>query len=387
MSSRRSFLISSVALALTQVISGCRSPDAALKIIFLQGSIPLQLIKEFSLRLDRSNSVRFQTKAKLKELFALLEKSADRTDLRQASNNWLPWQKQNQTIDLDLISIGDYWLESAIKKNLIQPLKLEQLEGWKNLPSSCQKLVKRNFNGQLDRDGSIWAAPYRWGTMVIIYNAERFEKLGWTPTDWEDLWREELRDRISLLNQPRQVIGLTLKKLGYSFNTLNLKAIPELKSELLKLQKQVKLYDSTNYLQPLIVEDTWLAVGWYGDVFPLLKTFPKIKAIIPKSGTSLYADLWVKSAFSRANEQDSLLLKWIDFCWQIQQANEISILTDAISPIVHTADPSQLIKDIRNNPLLLPNKSIIDRSEFILTLSKEIEQQYLDVWQAMRRAK
>ena len=384
MLSRRSLLIGSGTLALTQILSGCSSPENALEIIFLQGSIPLQLIQEFSSTIDKSNPVVFKTQGQLQELFALLEKSADPTDLREASISLLSWQEPDRTIDLDLITLGDYWLKLAIQNNLIQPLELEKLSGWKNLPASCQKLVKRDPDGELDENGSIWAAPYRWGTMVIAYREDLFKNLGWTPSDWNDLWREELGDRISLLNQPREVIGLTLKKLGYSFNTKDLTKIPNLKSELFQLQKQVKLYDSINYLQPLIIGDTWLAVGWSTDIFPLLKSFPQIKAIIPRSGTSLFADLWVKSAFSQPDTQDSVIPRWIDFCWQLQQASRISILTNAPSPIVHTTDPSKLIKDIRDNPLLSLDRSIIEKSDFIYHLPASIEKQYLDFWQEMR---
>lgn len=369
MLSRRSLLIGLGTLALTQILSGCSSPENALEIIFLQGSIPLQLIQEFSSTIDKSNPVVFKTQGKLEELFALLEKSADRT------------------IDLDLITLGDYWLKLAIQKNLIQPLELEKLSGWKNLPASCQKLVKRDRTGELDENGSIWAAPYRWGTMVIAYREDLFQNLGWTPSDWNDLWREELGDRISLLNQPREVIGLTLKKLGYSFNTKDLTKIPNLKSELFQLHKQVKLYDSINYLQPLIIGDTWLTVGWSTDILPLLKSFPQIKAIIPRSGTSLFADLWVKSAFSQPDTKDSVIPRWIDFCWQLQQASQISILTNAPSPIVYTTDPSKLIKDIRDNPLLLLDRSIIEKSDFIYHLPASIEKQYRNFWQEMRNSK
>ena len=369
MLSRRSLLIGLGTLALTQILSGCSSPENALEIIFLQGSIPLQLIQEFSSTIDKSNPVVFKTQGKLEELFALLEKSADRT------------------IDLDLITLGDYWLKLAIQKNLIQPLELEKLSGWKNLPASCQKLVKRDRTGELDENGSIWAAPYRWGTMVIAYREDLFQNLGWTPSDWNDLWREELGDRISLLNQPREVIGLTLKKLGYSFNTKDLTKIPNLKSELFQLHKQVKLYDSINYLQPLIIGDTWLTVGWSTDILPLLKSFPQIKAIIPRSGTSLFADLWVKSAFSQPDTKDSVIPRWIDFCWQLQQASQISILTNAPSPIVYTTDPSKLIKDIRDNPLLLLDRSIIEKSDFIYHLPASVEKQYRNFWQEMRNSK
>ncbi|MGF1488462.1 MAG: extracellular solute-binding protein [Prochloraceae cyanobacterium] len=380
MLSRRSLLLGSGSLALTQILSGCSSPENGLKIIFLQGSIPLQLIKEFRSILERENQVVFKTKGKLQELFTILEKSADRTDLRQANISLLPWQQESKTVEIDLITLGDYWLKSAIQNNLIQPLELEKLTGWENLPTSCQKLVKRDRDGKLDENGSIWAAPYRWGTTVIIYREEEFKKLGWTPSDWSDLWREELQDRISLLNQPREVIGLTLKKLGYSFNTEDLTKIPDLKSELSKLQKQVKLYDSINYLQPLIVGDTWLAVGWSTDIIPLLKSMPNLKAIVPQSGTALFADLWVKSAFSQA-DKNSVIPRWIDFCWQLPQAKQISILTNASSPIV--ADRAS--EAIRSNSLLSANRELLDKSEFIYPLPESSAKQYQDFWQEMRK--
>ncbi len=380
MLSRRSLLLGSGSLALTQILSGCSSPENGLKIIFLQGSIPLQLIKEFRSILERENQVVFKTKGKLQELFTILEKSADRTDLRQANISLLPWQQESKTVEIDLITLGDYWLKSAIQNNLIQPLELEKLTGWENLPTSCQKLVKRDRDGKLDENGSIWAAPYRWGTTVIIYREEEFKKLGWTPSDWSDLWREELQDRISLLNQPREVIGLTLKKLGYSFNTEDLSKIPDLKSELSKLQKQVKLYDSINYLQPLIVGDTWLAVGWSTDIIPLLKSMPNLKAIVPQSGTALFADLWVKSAFSQA-DKNSVIPRWIDFCWQLPQAKQISILTNASSPIV--ADRAS--QAIRSNSLLSANRELLDKSEFIYPLPESSAKQYQDFWQEMRK--
>ncbi len=99
-------------------------------------------------------------------------------------------------------------------------------------------------------------SPYRWGSTVIVYNRNKFQELGWMPKDWSDLWREEVRSRISLLNQPREVIGLVLKKLGKSYNTENLDQVPGLEKELRTLNQQVKFYSSNTYLEPLIIEST-----------------------------------------------------------------------------------------------------------------------------------
>jgi putative spermidine/putrescine transport system substrate-binding protein len=147
--------------------------------------------------------------------------------------------------------------------------------------------------------------------------------LKWTPRDWNDLWREEVRDRISLLDQPREVIGLTLKKLGHSYNTENLEKVPDLKKELDALNRQAKFYSSDTYLEPLILGDTWLAVGWSTDVLPILQRYQQIAAVIPQSGTALWANLWVQPA--RDVRSAPLDHQWIDFCWQPQIAQQISL--------------------------------------------------------------
>jgi putative spermidine/putrescine transport system substrate-binding protein len=95
--------------------------------------------------------------------------------------------------------------------------------------AAWQEIVKRDRQGQVSNTGEVWGAPYRWGTTVIAYRRDKFRELGWTPKDWSDLWRPELRDRISVVDQPREVIGLTLKKLGRSYNTTNLSQVQTLK--------------------------------------------------------------------------------------------------------------------------------------------------------------
>lgn len=49
---------------------------------------------------------------------------------------------------------------------------------------------------------------------MIVYRRDKFQELGWTPTDWSDLWRNDLQGRISVLEQPREAIGLVLKNWG-----------------------------------------------------------------------------------------------------------------------------------------------------------------------------
>ncbi len=381
---RRSFLLGTGSLALSQMLAGCNSQNQSqLSVKVLKGSVPNQAVKAFRAQIKQSAKLDFTSVTELKNLFEELQSWQQKKQKKDPGRSQLPIPlipSQASTELPDLVTLGDYWLNAAIEQKLIQPLDPSKLLAWSNLPSRWQELVRRNDKGQLDPQGKVWAAPYRWGNTVIAYNRDKFESLGWKPNDWDDLWREELRDRISLLNHPREVIGLTLKKLGKSYNTKNLNQVPDLEQQLSRLHQQVKFYSSDNYLQPLILGDTWLAVGWSTDLLPVMQGYRQIEVVIPQSGTALWADLWVRPAIEASSQP--LYQQWIDFCWQPQFAEQIFLLSKAQSPIPVKIEPDDIQPGLR--PLLLTDPKIFERSEFLLPLSPETQQQYQSLWQKIR---
>ena len=408
MISRRSFLLNTISIIIAgQFLSGCSGRPQKLKVLLLQGSIPPQLLNDFRKTLPNKIKLDFDPKIKPEKMFALLE------NWQQQNAKKSNQQKQNIVLNFlkrtektaDLVTLSDYWLSNAIKKGLIQPLDTTNLTTWHKLPSAWQTLVTRNERGEIDSQGRVYGAPYRWGNTIIAYRSDKFDKLGWQPADWSDLWRQELQGRISLLDQPREVIGLTLKRLGYSYNLRELTQVSNLKSELAALHRQVKFYSSENYLQPLILGDTWLAVGWSTDILPLLKRYSNIKVAVPKSGTSLWMDLWVQpQSFSATTNREapitadsvvkqrnngepenlSLRDRWIDFCWQPKAASQISLFTNALSPVLVDSTLENLPKNLQNNSFVKSSLAILAQSDFIENLAPEVEKQYLSLWQEMR---
>ena len=383
--SRRWFLRGIGTAALASSLSGCGQGKGGLQVRLLHGSIPSQITGQFRQQVGPSPSLSFKPEPQLKDLFSLLETWQKKSDNTSNFSNWLPdWLpigQQPSHSPANLVTLGDAWLEKAIRGKLLQPLDGGRLARWQQLPERWQQLVRRNDRGELDARGAIWGAPYRWGTMLIAYRRDKFKELGWTPSDWGDLWREELRERLSVIDQPREIIGLTLKKLGYSYNTPDLQGIPELKASLFSLAKQIKFYSSQYYLQPLVLGDTWLAVGWSGDILPLVTRNPQIAAVVPQSGTSLWTDLWVKPAGSG---EDPISDRWIDFCWQAQVAKQITLFADAASPVLLNLPAADIPQNIRDNPLLFVKPEIIAKSDFLLPLPPAILQQYYDLWRQMR---
>lgn len=382
---RRSFLLGAGALTVSQLLAGCDNQQRTrLHIELLKGSIPVQVVNSFRSTVKQPADIKFAPVKQISNVFTQLQSWNQRENAKIAPDSGrslpLPWDQAKPNIPPNLVTLGDYWLVAAIAQKLIQPIDPTQLQQWSSVPNRWQELVRRNENGYLDAQGQVWAAPYRWGNTIIAYNRDKFRSLDWTPKDWSDLWREEVRDRISLLDHPREVIGLTLKKLGRSYNTEKLEEVSDLEKQLYSLDQQVKFYSSDTYLQPLIMGDTWLAVGWSTDVLPIMQRYQQIEAVIPQSGTAIWADLWVNPVGSTAITP--LVEQWIDFCWQPQIAKQISLLSKANSPIPVELKPTDINQRLRN--LLLSDPQIFDRSEFLLPLSEATAQQYQSLWQKIR---
>ena len=374
---RRAFLLSVSTLALSQVITGCgTNQQLLLHVQLLKNSIPGQVVKKFRKTVTQGGELKFTPIDQLEDLFKLLQTwQQPPTNQQKEWTSYLPFNQNQRSPTANLVTLGDYWLEAAISQELIQPLETKNLKNIGYINDKWQQIIKR------DQNGKIWGVPYRWGNTVIIYNREKFQKLGWTPTDWSDLWRSELQNRISLLNHPREVVGLVLKKLGKSYNTENLNQISSLETELQALNQQVKFYNSTNYLEPLIIGDTWLAVGWSDEIIPVISRYQKFAAIVPKSGTAIWADLWVSPA---GVNNDDLAYQWLDFCLQPHISKQIALLTKSNSPIQDNMVMGDIEKHLQN--LLLTNAEIFAKSEFLLPLPPAVMKEYEDLFMKMKQS-
>jgi putative spermidine/putrescine transport system substrate-binding protein len=381
MINRRSFLQGVATLALARGLNGCATGESALKVFLLEGSIPPRLLKDFRDTIEKE-IIQFKSETNLKNLLKLLENWQNKPTDTSPTSVPIPFIQPSRRSIGDLVTLGDTWLTAAIAGGLIEPLDPAEFSRWPELPPRWREIVTRDNRGLVDGTGQVWGAPYRWGTAAIAYNEEKFKRFNWRPRDWSDLWRPELKGRIALVDDPREVIGLTLKKSGHSYNTLDIDRIPELKPELLALQKQVRFYSSNYYLQSLLVGDVWLAVGWSDDILPLTERGQKIEMVIPSSGTSFWSDAWVKPAKTAKN---SLADKWIDFCWGTEAADRVSLFTDGLSPMVVQQDGAKLPPDIQKNPLL-SDRSALDKSEFIYPLPAEVQKKYDRLWEETRRS-
>ncbi|KAJ8548127.1 hypothetical protein K7X08_021363 [Anisodus acutangulus] len=294
-----------------------------LRVVSLSNSFPPVWLKDFLRSQGKRVRLRSEFRQSLQDIFHEL---------------CIPLQKgkanPKSALAADVVTLGDTWLSYAIEKKLIEPMDcLDDQEWFQNLSEKWKVYLRRSDEGKLDSSGRIWAAPYRWGSIVIAYKKSEFQKRKMAPIeDWADLWRPELAGKISMVDSPREIVGAVLKYMGASYNTMDMSEVAggreAVQQNLASLVKQVRLFDSRHYLKAIGVGDVWVAVGWSNDVIPAAKRMSNIAVVVPKSGASLWADFWAIPAASRiATDQiggrvrgpSPVVHQWIDFCLQAER--------------------------------------------------------------------
>lgn len=407
---RRSFLKNSLkaSAALTVYPSialataGCQAQgETVLRLMALKGTVPLQLPKQFQ-QSGPGRSVDFKQMRQLRELFGQLQQWKRQTSGEvKTPKGLLPWAvplvgTPAEAMVPDLVTMGDFWLTLAIRQKLLQPMTVENIPTWKNLDPQLRALVMRNDRGELAAEGQVWAMPYRINSTVLVYRKDIFaDRELPIPTDWDDLWRSDLKGRISLLDQPREVIGLTLKMLGKSYNTEDLAAVPDLKSKLAQLHHNAKFYSSTNYLQPLMLDQIWLAMASSTDALMMMRRNPKLAAVFPRSGTALNADLWVQPALPEKVEsseavramtsgRSETIAAWCEYGLTVDRAAMLSSLMQGMSPMLSQVPAGQISAELMGNGVLLPGDKRLKNSEYLLPQLGQTVDLWRSVWETMR---
>jgi putative spermidine/putrescine transport system substrate-binding protein len=379
---RRSLLIGLTALALTQ--AACQQDtDATLLIAAWQDMLPPQVLADFKRSLMGEQRLRVKTQKTSANLFAQLQTwhrtIADNGEAIASTANVPDW-----------VGLSDYWLQPAIQQQLIRPLpEAEALPGWDTLPDIWRSLLQRNDQGFPIDGGPLWATPYRWGHLMMVYSRRRFEQLGWQPTAWSDLWHPDVQRRVALPQHPRIVLGAVLKALGASANAPNPAAATDIQAQLAALAPQVRAYMSDDYLQALIMGDVWLAVGWSTEIQPVLARYRQLAAVSPDPGTLLTADVWVRpntTPAGTANPLSALDQQWLSYWWQPDVVTPLSLFSQGLSPLLATPTALDQVLPASEETIYRPTSEQLARSEFIQPLSDDAIAIYTQLWQDLRRS-
>ncbi|WP_235426942.1 ABC transporter substrate-binding protein [Cohnella kolymensis] len=182
----------------------------------------------------------------------------------------------------DLTVTSDYYIQPMVAQDLIQPLDLNNIPNFKNLMS---EYVNKDFD-----PGNKYSVPYMGNTQSLGINPDKIKT---EITGYADLWKPEFKGQIVLLDDPRMVVGMALKSLGYSANETDPAHLEEAKAKLLELMPNVKAFDSDSPKTLMISGEVGAMLSWGPEIALSQREKPQVTTIIPKEGLIMTFDHFV----------------------------------------------------------------------------------------------
>ncbi|MDQ0221813.1 ABC transporter substrate-binding protein [Streptococcus moroccensis] len=179
----------------------------------------------------------------------------------------------------DIAVPSEYMISKMIEEGMLLPIDHSQITGMENLG---EEFVDQSFD-----PANKYSIPYFWGTLGIIYNSSMVEE---EPLEWEDLWKEEYRNKIMLIDGAREGMGIGLQTLGYSLNSNDPAQLQEAADKLYDLTPNIKAIVADEIKGYMIQEEAAVAVSFSGEASEMLDGNENLVYVVPSKGSNLWFD-------------------------------------------------------------------------------------------------
>lgn len=234
-------------------------------------------------------------------------------------------------------------------------------------------LVAPQFTNQSFDPGNSYSVPYMWGSTSLAVNTALLPQ--GTVQKWTDLWKPELKGKLIMPNDVREVMGLGLKVLGYSINEKDPEHLRQAYEKLRTLMPMVRVFDSDSPKQALLSGEVAAGLVYNGEAYIANNENKAIHYLYPPEGFSLWLDSF---CIPRGAANVEAAYRFIDYVLQPKVSVVISESMGYSSPIaqVHEFLPAAM----QNNPIVNPPEQDAKRGEFLDSLDEATLKIYEQYW-------
>ena len=268
----------------------------------------------------------------------------------------------------DLILASDYAVNMLRKQDLLLPLSKDLLPNFANISEA--------FLGQYFDEKNEYAVPYTAGSPLLIYDPALVD---FEITGYEDLWDERLKDSIVLIDDARNIIGMTLKTMGESFNVTDDAKLEAAKEKLMKLRPNIRSFNYDSPQSDMLGGECAVGYMFTSYLSIVLADRPDMKIVYPKEGLGFGIDALViaKDAPHPTNAH-----KLINYLLDGKVGAHIAKKQGYISP--NKAAVEFMDDAVKNNPVTNIPEDMLKNAEFIQDLGTENESKFQAIWQEFK---
>lgn len=256
--------------------------------------------------------------------------------------------KANPKATYDVVFPSSYFVDRMQRQHMLAKLDKQQLPNFKYIKKN---LLNKPFDPQNN-----YSIPYFWGSTAIVVN-KRYHDVKQV-SSWEDLWKQQFKNQLLILDDIHDIFAMALITLGYSASDTNPEHIYQAYLKLKALLPNVKLFNTDAARATYIDEDATIGMGYNGDTFQAQQENSDLVYVYPSEGFILWIDCMVipKNAPHIKNAY-----RFINFLMRPDIAAKLSEKLGFPTP--NEAAMKLLPKSLRENRTVYPSDAILSRGQ------------------------
>ncbi len=180
----------------------------------------------------------------------------------------------------DIVFPSESSITKLVNQNLLQKLDHSKIKGLENISPFL-------LNSPVD-NGNQYTIPYFWGTVGIMVNTKYIDPE--SIQTWNDLWKEDFKNKVLVLDGNREALGMALQSLGYSLNSKNEDELKAAEQKLKELKPNVRAVLNEEIKTMMKLEEAPIGMGYSGDAAAVAEENPNVQYILPKDGSAVWTD-------------------------------------------------------------------------------------------------
>ena len=270
--------------------------------------------------------------------------------------------------DYDVIIPSDYMISRLISEDALEKLNFDNIPNFANIDAEYR-------NREYDPENA-YSVPYMWGVVGVVYNKTM---VSGTPDSWEVLWDQNLAGQILMFDNSRDALAIALSRKGYSLNTTHGQELSDALSLLEEQKPLVQAYVMDQIFDKMEAGEAAVGPYYAGDAVTMMEENPDLGFFFPKEGSNYYVDAMCipKGAANKENAE-----AFINFMCEPEIMKANAEVTNYSLP--SSAGRALLDEDMRDNPYIYPDESVLKNTEIFVNLPQDTLELYDKLWMDLK---
>ncbi|MCR8574257.1 spermidine/putrescine ABC transporter substrate-binding protein [Streptomyces sp. Isolate_219] len=288
-----------------------------------------------------------------------------------------PALMNHQSTGRDLIVISDWMCARFVRLGWVQ-----------EMDRAAQPHVARHLDPLLRSPhfdpGRKHSVPWQSGITGIAYNRK---KLGREIKHTADLWKDDLRGRVTLLSGLDESFAMLMQGNGVDITRWTADDFYRMTDRIRRLVSKghIRRFTGNDYIKDLDSGDVLAAQAYSGDVIQLQADNPDIEFVVPQEG----AELWAESLLiPNLAEHKRSAERLIDYYYRPEVAADLAAWVNYVCPVPAAREVLASSKDkeraaLAEDPLIFPDDAMRKRLVIARDITSKERTAFAKEWNAI----